>query len=172
MIELEKTYLVRSLPPDLQHFPHERLLDVYFPDEVRHPRMRLRKKGETMELTKKVPVVEGGDGSSHYEYTITLDADEYKALATIPGKRVEKLRYAYQWQGRPVEIDIFLGSLAGLVMADIEFESRADFDQMAMPEFCLADVTHEDLIRGGELCGRSYADLQPLLDRYGYRVLN
>ena len=143
---------------------------MYFPDAVRHPRMRLRKLGESWELTKKVPVVEG-DGSRHYEYTIQLDQHEYAALAALPGKKVHKRRYAYQWQGRLIEIDVFLDDLAGLVLADAEFSNQDEFQAFIMPEFCLVDVTNEKSIRGGELCGRAYSDIESVLAAYGYKRL-
>ena len=37
-----------------------------------------------------------------------------------------------------------------------------------MPNFCLAEVTHEEFLAGGMLCGKSYADIRESLKRLGY----
>lgn len=45
------------------------------------------------------------------EHTIPLDADEYAALMAIPGKKVRKIRYYYDFHGRVAEIDVFRDGL-------------------------------------------------------------
>ncbi len=40
-----------------------------------------------------------------------------------------------------------------------------------MPDFCLVEVTQEDFVAGGMLCGKSYEDIKADLDRYGYTKL-
>lgn len=40
-----------------------------------------------------------------------------------------------------------------------------------MPDFCLAEVTEEDFIAGGVICGKTYADVAPELARFGYEKL-
>lgn len=45
------------------------------------------------------------------EHTIPLDADEYAALMAIPGKKVRKIRYYYESEGRTAEIDVFQDGL-------------------------------------------------------------
>lgn len=40
-----------------------------------------------------------------------------------------------------------------------------------MPDFCLAEVTEEDFVAGGVICGKSYADIESELARFGYEKL-
>ncbi len=169
--ELELTYLARELPAELASKPSKLLVDVYYPIEDPHPLVRIRQKGDSYEITKKV--MANGDDSSHMiEHTIQLTAQEFAALAAAPGKRIAKRRYDFEYQGRKAEIDVFEGELSGLVVVDFEFTDREDQLAFQMPDFCLADVTQEAFIAGGKLAGKSYADIQSDLDRYGYQQLH
>lgn len=108
-IELERTHLAKSLPQGLSDCRCKEIADSYVPKDFPHAKLRIRKNGEKYEATKKVPV--GGDVSKQMEHTIPLDAHEYAALAEIPGKKLRKIRYYYDFQGRIAEIDVFQDDL-------------------------------------------------------------
>jgi len=168
MIELEKTYLAKSLP---KLEKGKDMIDIYIPTETRHPVLRIRKNGEKFEMTKKYPVVEG-DSSKQYEFTIPLTKEEFEELSnSLKGKRIHKIRYNYENDGRVAEVDVFQDNLKGLVVVDFEFENESDKDKFQMPDFCLADVTQEEFLAGGMLCGKSYEDIQDKLKRYNYKRL-
>lgn len=170
-IELELTYLARELPADLATKPSKMLVDVYYPASDPHPLVRIRQKGDSYEITKK-EMASGADSSNMLEHTIKLTREEFDALSAAPGKRVAKRRYEYEYEGRKAEIDVFQGGLNGLVVVDFEFTDREDQLAFQMPDFCLADVTQEAFIAGGKLAGKSYADIQDDLNRYGYQQLH
>ena len=69
------------------------------------------------------------------------------------------------------EIDIFQDKLAGLVIADFEFQTDEEMASFKMPSFCLAEVTGEEFPAGGMLAGKSYKDIEKDLSRFGYRKL-
>lgn len=165
-IELEKTYLAKYLPEDLQKFPSKEITDWYFPTNATHPRLRLRRMEDRYELTKKAP--ETDDASRQIEQTITLTQGEYDALARLPAKRSDKFRYYYPYWTHTAEITIFRGALAGLVLVDFEFQSVEEMNNFEMPDFCLADVTQEDCVAGGILAGKSYQDIEHHLARFHY----
>lgn len=171
MLELERTYLVKYLPADLADCPQKEIIDIYFPRQAAHPTLRLRQQGNRFELTKKKRI-EIADASAQEETTIDLSAQEFEALAKMEGKRLRKTRYDYIQAGRTAQIDVFQDELAGLVLADFEFEGIAEKDLFEMPEFCLRDVTQEEFVAGGMLGDRSYADLEAELTRRGYRRLS
>lgn len=171
MIENERTYLAKHLP-DLSNSASQEMLDVYIPKDAEHPVLRIRRRGEKYEITKKQPV-QDGDASRQSEQTVVLTAAEFNELATLEGKRVRKIRYVYEHQGRECEIDVFQDGLEGLVLVDFEF-AAAEAEAMKrfqVPDFCLADVTQETFIAGGMLCGKSYADIADELARFGYQKL-
>jgi len=71
------------------------------------------------------------------------------------------------------EVDIFEGTLQGLVMIDFEFDSEENKHAFVIPDFCLADVTQEEWVAGGMLAGKSYEDIEKKLKRFGYqKILN
>lgn len=169
MIELEKTYLVACLPEGLEKMPYTELVDIYVPETDEHPRLRIRKKGEVLEITKKRPI--DGDASRQEELTIPLNEDEYAELSQCSKKKVRKLRYEIEYEGKMGEIDVFQDELLGLVVADFEFESVEEKNAFQMPEFCLVDITHEDFVAGGMLSGKGYEDVKPFLEKFDYEPL-
>ncbi len=170
MKEIERTYLAKSIPEQLRACLSKEVVDIYFPESSAHPKIRLRKSGERYELTKKQPIRQG-DASRQEEQTITLTEQEFNEFSKLPGKRVSKTRYLYDHQGRTAEVDMFKEKLAGLVLVDFEFETIEEKDAFAMPDFCLADVTDEEFIAGGMLCGKGYEDIEKDLKRFAYSKL-
>ncbi len=166
--EFELTYLVSALPVGVTTSTMKEIIDIYLPSNVAHPKLRIRKSGDHYTITKKVPVQEG-DASHQVEHTIKITADEFNELALIPGKRVSKKRYFYTEGGVEYQVDVFQDALAGLALADVEFTSRAALDAFSAPNWFLADVTQEDFIAGGMLCGKRYEDIAPELARFNYQ---
>ena len=159
-VELELTYLARELPEEIFSTKPTKMTDVYVPESSEHPRLRIRRKGEGYEITKKVPVSEG-DSSKHLESTIPIDKDEFKALAKSSSKQVSKYRYNVVIDGSPAEVDVFDGDLSGLVVIDFEFNDEISKSKFTPPDCCLVDVTEEMFIAGGILAGKKYEDIVP-----------
>ncbi len=171
-IEYELTFLAREIPAEIRQALPVRMVDVYVPeDPALHPHLRLRRKGVTYEITKKVPV-KADDLSIHTEQTIPLDQLEFESLSSGHGRLVEKDRYVVVIEGRPAEVDIFSGKLDGLVMIDFEFLNAEDKKAFTPPACCLADVTQADFLAGGLLSGKSYADIEADLTKLGYQPLH
>lgn len=170
MIELEKTYLAKTLPDNLTDYKFKEITDIYIPKTSRHPTLRLRKNGEQYELTKKTPIDK--DPSRQQEDTINLTEEEFNTLKNIDGKKLRKKRYYYLHNGRTAEIDIFQDELEGLVVIDFEFTLVEEKDSFNMPYFCLADITKEEFIAGGMVCGKRYEEIEDKLIKFGYKKLS
>ena len=112
MIELELTYLAKYIPDGLLNCPAKKIIDRYLPFESSHPVLRLRKSGEKMELTKK-RLIDDIDASRQLEETISLDIDEFEALAKLSAQIVVKTRYYYPYDG--VTFEVKPGSIAKTV---------------------------------------------------------
>ncbi|MFY9228435.1 MAG: CYTH domain-containing protein [Candidatus Microsaccharimonas sp.] len=170
-IELERTYLVKALPDNLDTFPSEIIHDIYVPAEAFHPHLRLRHRGSRYEITKKVPT-DGTDSSKQFEHTIELEKEEFEALAKAPSKEIKKQRYTVEIDGRHAELDVYLDKLAGLVVIDFEFDNEDEMRAFHTPDIALADVTQDETIAAGFLAGKSLADIQPQLEKYGFVPVN
>ncbi len=167
--EFEVTYLVKELPEGFFNVPHEskEILDIYIPATSEHAILRIRKRGETYEITKKIPA-HGTDSSHQIENTIPLIEEEFAELSQIQGKRVRKIRHYYSENETTFEIDVFQDALYGLVLVDVEFTSNEEKAKFVAPAWFLADVTQEKFVAGGVLCGKSYTDIHTDLARFGY----
>lgn len=168
-LELEKTYLLKTLPAGLADCRSEIISDAYIPVSARHPVLRLRRRGDNYVLTKKEP--EDGDASRMTEHTIQLSPEEAAAFDALSAKRFTKRRYYCTIEGHAAEVDIYGADLAGLAIVDFEFTNDTDKAALTMPEICLADITHEEALAGGILAGKTYADLADVLARYNYQPL-
>ncbi|MEK7648376.1 MAG: hypothetical protein AAB400_00470 [Patescibacteria group bacterium] len=171
MIELEKTYLAKKLPENLRSCKFKEIIDVYLPENSEHPKLRVRKNGNKFELTKKEPVNDG-DASHQEEQTIILTEIEFNSLnQQLKGKKVRKIRYFYDHNGRIAEFDVFQDELVGLVVVDFEFATLKEKEDFQIPDFCLVDVTQEVFIAGGMICGKSYEDIEDNLKKFEYSKL-
>jgi CYTH domain-containing protein len=168
MIEHERTFLIKILPTGLEKCKSKEIIDVYHPKEAVHPVIRLRKNGDKYELTKK-ELVDKGDHSRQKEQTINLTQKEFEAFSKLPGKKIHKIRYMYSHDGRISEIDVFKGELEGLAFADFEFKTEEEKEAFKMPDFCLVEVTNEEFMAGGMLCGKKYEEIESKLAAFGYK---
>jgi len=169
MIELEKTYLAKEIPKGLEDCDSKEIIDIYIPKESRHPTIRIRKNGDKYEITKKEPIE--NDVSHQHEFTIPLTEKEFNELIKIGGKELHKIRYYHDYNGKTAEIDVFLDKLKGLVLIDFEFETMEEKNSFEMPDFCLIEITQEEFIAGGMVCGKSYEDIEEDLKRFNYKKL-
>jgi len=132
-VELERTFLIKELPKNLKECKSIEVLDIYIPQSVPHPILRIRKKGNVFEMTKKAPVE--NDSSEQSEQTISLSEQEFSELSNLQGKRLRKIRYYYPFNNKTAEIDVFLDDLAGLALVDFEFNSIGDKTNFVIPDF-------------------------------------
>jgi CYTH domain-containing protein len=171
MIEIEKTFLAKYLP-NISDCEKKEMLDIYVPTkDSLHARIRIRKQGDKYEITKKTPI--NDDHSQLLEETIHLFEDEFKQFEIgLKGKRVHKNRFYLDYEGRKAEIDVFLDDLKGLIVIEFEFKNVEEMNSFKMPDFCLADVSQEDFIAGGMLCGKKYSDLEKELNKFNYKKID
>lgn len=169
MIELEKTFLAKKIPKDLEKCKKKEIIDIYIPKSERHPITRIRKKGNGFKMTKKSPVAD--DKSQQNEQTIELTKKEFNALSKIKGKKLRKMRYYYKYNDHTAEVDVFKDDLEGLILVDFEFETQEEKENFKKPDFCLKEITQEEFIAGGMLCGKSFEDIKYKLEDLGYSKL-
>jgi CYTH domain-containing protein len=152
-VERERRFLLRSYPPELepQHF-HTQIFDNY----ITNTRLRLRKIREpykrewVWKLTQKfAPNPE--DFSRTFITNIYLTEAEYEMFAHLEGNEIRKNRYPYEREGRKFSIDVFLGDLHGLFLAETEFDSDEEMDSFRMPSFAVMEVTNVPMFTGGRL---------------------
>ncbi len=169
-VEIERTYLAASIPIEIKDVTPVRIEDTYIPEKHNFSPLRLRSQNKKFELTRKMPVREG-DFSSHDEHTIPLEEDVFQDIKRLSSKSVTKDRYSVSIMGIPAQADVFRGELEGLVLIEFEFKDEEAMNSFRVPSCCLADVTQENTIRGGQLAGKKYDDIAGWLSEFNYRKL-
>ncbi|MDZ4179860.1 MAG: CYTH domain-containing protein [Coriobacteriia bacterium] len=89
---------------------------------------------------------------SRDEYEIALTGGQFEALwpATV-GRRVEKRRYRLDASGATVELDVYEGDLAGLIVAEVEFASESAAAGFEPPEWFGDEVTADPRYKNASL---------------------
>jgi len=168
-IERERRYLLQDLPEGLTRAdPHVQITDNY----LTGTRLRLRKVRDprtnkwTVKFTQKF-APNPADLSRTIITNTYLNAAEYQVLSVFEANEIRKNRYPFEWEGRKFTIDMFLGNLFGLVLAEVSFESEADLAGFPQPPFAIAEVTNNELFTGGELCDLTFEDIRDEIRRSG-----
>ena len=161
-IERETTFLLRSIPTNIDGWKKEYTKDTYLPPYADHPMIRLRKRGETMFMTKKYPKVPG-DFSTMVEETIHLLDYEYEFFeSNLTGNVLEKNRYSKKFDGYVIEIDEYLSDLAPLTVMDIEWKDTPQKIDLTAYDI-VKEITQQNNLAAGKLAGKSYQEIKPFL---------
>jgi len=139
--EIERKFLVDEewLPDILKQFRSFVIDQGYLATESAGRQVRLRKAGSTRSLTFKV-----GRSSHREEREIKLSPKQFAALwPGTAGRRLRKERYEIPWEGLLIEVDIYRGRHAGLVVAEVEFPNTASCRRFKAPWWFGREVTGE-----------------------------
>jgi hypothetical protein len=130
-------------------------------------RLRLRRsvdpRGATptiYKLTQKAPADGGGPPLNTNTY---LTEDEYELLRRLGGDVLRKTRSRLP----PLVVDVFESPLAGLVLAEAEFDSEQELTAFDGPAGAIAEVTRDERFTGGRLACTTKDQLAALLGEYG-----
>ena len=168
-VERERRFLLQDLPEGLTRAdPHLQITDNY----ITGTRLRIRKVREprsnkwTVKFTQKVaPNPE--DLSRTIITNIYLNALEAETLSVFNANEIRKNRYYFEHEGRRFSVDMFLGDLFGLVLAEVGFENDEELDSYPKPPFALADVTNNAFFTGGRLCELTFSEVREEILRAG-----
>jgi len=168
-IERERRYLLQDLPEGLSRADHHlQITDNYITGtrlrirKVRHPKTN---KWIVKFTQKFAPNPE--DLSRTIITNTYLNAIEAETLGIFAANEIRKNRYPFEFEGRHFSVDMFLGDLFGLVLAEVGFESDEELDSFAKPPFAIADVTNNELFSGGRLSELTFEDIRDEIARQG-----
>lgn len=135
-MEIERKYLIKTLPENLEQYPLRVLEQGYL---CTTPVVRIRKDNDKYELTYK-----SGGLMARQEYNLPLTADAYEHLRLkVDGRIISKKRYMLPLREYTIELDIFEGDLAPLMLAEVEFSSIEEANVFEPPEWFGEDVTFD-----------------------------
>jgi CYTH domain-containing protein len=162
-IERERRYLLQDLPEGITRpHPHLQITDNY----ITGTRLRFRRVRDPrtnkwiVKLTQKF-AADPNDLSRTIITNTYLNALEAEVFSVFFNtNEIRKNRYYFQFDGHDFSVDMFLGDLFGLVLAEVSFETDEELDSFAKPPFALADVTNNELFSGGKLCELTFSDVR------------
>ena len=152
-MEIERKYLLKQLPEHLESYPFHLIEQAYL---CTSPVVRIRRQDHTYYLTYK-----GGGLLMREEYNLPLDQKSYEHLkAKADGQIITKKRYLIPIEtSYTVELDIFFGEYAGLIMAEVEFPRKEGADQFVPPDWFGQEVTFDPRYHNSYMSSHSRSSL-------------
>lgn len=141
-MEIERKYTLKELPANLDSYPCHLIEQAYLNTK---PVVRIRKEDDDYYLTYK-----GSGMMAREEYNLPLNEESYyHLLEKADGIVITKKRYVlplsdFQPDNKDnlsIELDIFEGKLAPLIIAEIEFPTEEMADTFTPPDIFAEDVT-------------------------------
>ena len=143
-MEIERKFLVHTLPENHKAFPYRQLEQGYL---CKEPVVRIRQDNDLYELTYKSKGL-----LVREEINMPLTKEAYEHLRKkVDGRLITKKRYMIPYQEYMIELDIFEGELAPLVFAEVEFESEQAANDFVAPDWFGEDVTFEAKYKNSNL---------------------
>ncbi len=136
MIEIERKFLVRSLPAGMHDEKH--ILQGYLVYDE-HTEVRIRQCADMHFLT-----IKEGAGLTRQETEIKISNEQFQALwPSTKGRRLEKIRSIVSYGTFQIELDRYMGELEPLLTAEVEFSSLEESERFEKPDYLGQEVTGE-----------------------------
>lgn len=147
-MEIERKYLIHKLPEHYDAHPFHQIEQGYL---CTHPVVRIRRQDDTFYLTYK-----SGGMMVREEYNLPLTENAYYHLrAKADGYLITKKRYLIPYNEKlTIELDVFEGDLAGLILAEVEFDTEEEANTFLPPEWFGEDVTFSTKYHNSSLSQR------------------
>lgn len=159
-LEIERKFLLEKLPEWVVESEPISITQAYLSLDQQGREVRIRQKDTSYWLTVK------GDGAmEREEYEVALNQEQFDQL--WPARLepcIRKKRYLANLEDLVVEIDIYQQPLEGLMIAEIEFDSKAQALAFVPFEWLGKEVTHLNFLKNKNLLSfESFEDVQQLL---------
>jgi len=135
-MEIERKYLISSPPADIESYPCRMIEQGYLSTA---PVVRIRRDNDEYILTYKSKGL-----MVREEYDLPLTKESYEHLKTkIDGRLIRKHRYMIPLDDvLTIELDLFDGDLAPLMLAEVEFPTEEMANSFIPPAWFGEDVTY------------------------------
>lgn len=135
-MEIERKFLIKTLPENLEHFPHHQIEQGYLNTE---PVVRIRREDDNYYLTYK-----SKGFMVREEYNLPLTKEAYLHLRSkIDGKLISKTRYLIPFEGDlRIELDLFQEPFEELILIEVEFSTEEEANSFIPPDWFGEDVTY------------------------------
>lgn len=134
-MEIERKFLIKEMP-QLQKYESKDIIQGYLNTD---PVVRVRRDGEKYYMTYK-----GKGLLAREEYNLPLNPEAFEhMLPKCDGRIINKTRYLIPYDKYTIELDVFHGDHAPLIMAEVEFDSIEEANAFNPPAWFGDDVTND-----------------------------
>ena len=153
-MEIERKFLVRERPEDMDSYPKQRIEQAYLSAD---PVVRIRRLDDDYILTCK-----GAGLLAREEREMPLTAAAYRRLLPkAEGMVIEKDRFCIPCGPYTIELDVFGGALAPLVLAEVEFPTEEEAAAFEPPDWFGEEVTYDPAYTNAHLSSRREEPIRP-----------
>ena len=151
--EYERRFLATHLPPGIDESEGWLITDRY----IENTRLRLRRQeplggGTTVYKLGQKEAPAPPDFSRTTITNIYLSPDEYDVFAALPARVLQKRRLRFHEDGRALSVDVFEAPLAGLILAEVTFETLDDMRrEPQLPRWVSREVSDDARFTGAAL---------------------
>ncbi|WP_422006832.1 CYTH domain-containing protein [Roseivirga pacifica] len=158
-MEIERKFLLNKLPPFKP--TKEVQIDQGYIHRDENMEIRLRRIDRDFFQTIKL----AGD-LSREEFEIKISNEDFKKLWPLTeGSRLSKTRMFYKLNELVAEVDIYKGSLYGLITMEVEFDSETASERFIIPKWVEREVTYDSKYKNKNLS--HVLSLKELNDQFG-----
>ncbi|MBR7020592.1 MAG: CYTH domain-containing protein [Lachnospiraceae bacterium] len=153
-MEIERKFLVREIPDNLNQYPQSELEQGYL--ARKGTTVRIRRDGDRYLLTIKKKPKDVMDAKEQdlvrIEIEEEIDEDLYRRLgAYTETPMLRKTRYRIPYGRYTIELDLYHGVLEGLATAEIEFPTVEEALGAVIPDWFGADVSSDRRYKNSNL---------------------
>lgn len=148
-MEIERKFLVTSLPDNYESYPHHEILQGYL---ATNPTVRIRQIDNRYILTiKEHQNISGAIVNREEEFDMASATFQH-LLSKCDGRTVSKVRYLIPLTDTlTAELDIFNGRHQGLIIVEVEFASLEQAVTFNPPDWFGTDVSKDPCYRNSYL---------------------
>ncbi|MDO5573873.1 MAG: CYTH domain-containing protein [bacterium] len=135
-MEIERKFLIKNLPADIDAYPFHMIEQAYLCTD---PVIRVRMEDDSYYMTYK-----GKGLMAREEYNLPLNRMAYEQLKPkAEGNVITKKRVLIPYLKYTIELDLFAEPFAPLQLAEVEFESEEEALAFTPPDWFGQDVTND-----------------------------
>lgn len=144
-MEIERKFLVKELPDQLDSYPKTHIKQWYITSK---PAVRLRDRDGVYTFT-----VKSKGHMVRQEFEMQLTQEEFDNLfAKVSTHAIDKIRYEVALEGGfTAELDVFAGKHDGLKLVEVEFDSEEAANAFTPPAWFGEDVTKDAQYKNNNL---------------------
>lgn len=151
--EIERKFLIKTIPMDIGQFPHHEIIQWYFNDPTTGKSIRVRHIWDEYKVTRK---------RWHWmirdEIEVDITKQEFDQLRfQVENHFLEKTRYEIPYEWVKIELDIYK-NLEDFKTAEVEFGSKRDAKKFIAPERFGEELTRMREASNGYIANHGLSD--------------